>query len=49
FFGLPDSLVLVAILPVGYPAGPIPPPRPRLARSEIVLEAKAEPVATTVA
>ena len=36
-FGLPDNLVLVALLPVGYPAGELPPQRPRLDPEEILL------------
>lgn len=40
FFGLPDNLVLAAVVAVGYPAGEIPPPRPRLSLEEIVLEAQ---------
>ncbi|MBI2980052.1 MAG: nitroreductase family protein [Chloroflexi bacterium] len=37
FFGLPDNLVLAAVVAVGYPAGEIPPPRPRLSLEEILL------------
>ena len=36
-FGLEDNLVPVAVLPVGYPAGKLPPPRPRLSLEEIVI------------
>jgi len=35
-FHLPDHIVPVAVLPVGYPAV-VPPPRPRLALDEILL------------
>ncbi len=38
FFGLPDNLVPVAVIPVGYPAGKIPPQRPRLPLEEILLK-----------
>lgn len=34
---LPSRIEVVALLPVGYPAE-TPPPRPRLSRSEILLE-----------
>ncbi len=37
--GLPDNLVPVVLLPVGYPAQD-PPPRPRLKRDEIIIELK---------
>jgi len=40
FFGLPDNLVPIAVIPVGYPAGAIPPPRPRLTKEEILLKPK---------
>lgn len=36
FFGLPTTMVVVAVLPVGYPTM-IPPPRPRISLSEILL------------
>jgi nitroreductase len=36
FFGLPQTTVVVAVLPVGYPTV-IPPPRPRISLSEILL------------
>ena len=36
FFGLPTTTVVVAVLPVGYPTV-IPPPRPRISLSEILL------------
>ena len=35
-FSLPDNIVPVAVLPVGYPAS-VPPPRPRLRLEEILL------------
>ncbi len=35
-FGLPENLVAVAVLPVGYPAES-PPPRPRRPLAEIVI------------
>lgn len=37
-FGLADTLVPIAVIPVGYPAGKIPPARPRLAIKEIIVE-----------
>ncbi len=37
-FGLADNLIPVAVIPVGYPAGEIPPQRPRLALEEILLK-----------
>jgi len=37
-FGLADNLIPVAVIPVGYPAGEIPPQRPRLTLEEIVLK-----------
>jgi nitroreductase len=42
-FGLPKTTVVVAVLPVGYPAV-TPPPRPRISLSEILLR----PLETTV-
>ena len=36
FFGLPTTMVVAAVLPVGYPTM-IPPPRPRISLSEILL------------
>ncbi len=38
-FGLPENLVAVAVLPVGYPAES-PPPRPRRPLAEIVIQPK---------
>jgi len=35
-FDIPETMVVVAVLPVGYPAA-IPPPRPRISLSEILL------------
>ena len=37
-FGLSDNYVAAAIVPVGYPAGDIPPQRPRLELEEILLK-----------
>ncbi|MFC1953694.1 nitroreductase family protein [Chloroflexota bacterium] len=37
-FGLTDNLIPVAVIPVGYPAGDIPPQRPRLKLEEIILK-----------
>lgn len=37
-FNLPANLIPVAVLPVGYPAGKIPPSRPRLSTGQIVIE-----------
>lgn len=37
-FGLADNLVPVAVIPVGYPAGKVPPQRPRLDLEEILLK-----------
>lgn len=39
-FDLPDNIVPIAVLPVGYPAGNIPPQRPRITREEILIETK---------
>lgn len=36
-FGLSDTLVPVAVVPVGYPAGKIPPERPRVPFDEILV------------
>ncbi len=38
YFGLPDNIVPIVVLPVGYPAV-VPPPRPRLAMNDILLRA----------
>jgi len=40
-FSLADNLVPVAVIPVGYPAGELPPQRPRLALEEILLKPQA--------
>jgi nitroreductase len=37
-FGLGDTLLPVAVIPVGYVAGEIPPPRPRLRLEEILVK-----------
>jgi nitroreductase len=37
-FGLDDTLLLVAVIPVGYAAGQIPPARPRLPLEEIIVK-----------
>ncbi len=37
-FGLPDNLFSVAVVPVGYPAGQIPPQRPRITFEQMVLK-----------
>jgi len=37
-FELGDTLIPIAVIPVGYPAGKIPPARPRLAVEEIMVE-----------
>ncbi|MBN2187529.1 MAG: nitroreductase family protein [Dehalococcoidia bacterium] len=39
-FDLPEATVVVAVLPVGYPAA-VPPPRPRISLSEILLRSPA--------
>ncbi|UCH43101.1 MAG: nitroreductase family protein [Dehalococcoidales bacterium] len=41
-FNLADNLVPVAVLPVGYPAGEIPPPRPRRELDDILLKPGAD-------
>jgi len=41
-FGLADNLVPIAVVPVGYPAGEVPPQRPRLAFEEILLESQVQ-------
>ena len=42
-FALPDTLVPVAVLPVGYAAGKLPPPRPRLSIAEIMVDLPVPP------
>ncbi len=37
-FGLGDNLLPVIVLPVGYPAGKLPPQRPRLNLEESLLK-----------
>ncbi|MDH4270316.1 MAG: nitroreductase family protein, partial [Dehalococcoidia bacterium] len=37
-FGLGDTLLPVAVIPVGYAAEEIPPPRPRLPLEEILVK-----------
>jgi len=37
-FGLDDTLLPVAVIPVGYPAGKIPSPRPRVSLDEILVK-----------
>ena len=37
-FNLPDTLIPLIVLPVGYPYGKNPPQRPRLARENILIE-----------
>lgn len=37
-FGLDDTLLPVAVIPIGYAAGEIPPPRPRVPLDEILVE-----------
>lgn len=39
-FGLADNLIPVAVIPVGYPAGKLPPQRPRLTIGEIVIKSQ---------
>ncbi len=41
-FGLPDNLVPVAVVPVGYPAGKLPAQRPRLSLDDILLKLQAQ-------
>ena len=38
FFGLADNLVPGAVIPVGYPAGELPPQRPRVSFDEILIK-----------
>lgn len=42
FLGLPQTTIVVAMLPVGYPTT-VPPPRPRISLSEILLRPIAVP------
>ena len=37
-FNLPDTLIPLIVLPVGYPDGKNPPQRPRLAREDILID-----------
>jgi nitroreductase len=37
-FGLPDNIVSVAVVPVGYPAGQVPAMRPRVAMKQLLLK-----------
>jgi len=37
-FNLPDNLVPVVVIPLGYPAGEIPPQRPRVSLEEILVD-----------
>jgi len=37
-FNLPHNLVPLIVLPVGYPDGKLPPPRPRLSHDDIVIK-----------
>jgi nitroreductase len=39
-FSLDDNMIPVAVIPVGYPAGELPPQRPRLPLEEILLTPK---------
>jgi len=41
-FGLADSLLPIVVIPVGYPAGKIPPPRPRLNLEDIIVKPQAQ-------
>ena len=38
FFGLADNLIPVVVIPVGYPAGELPPQRPRVGIDEILVK-----------
>jgi nitroreductase len=42
-FNLPDTLIPLIVLPVGYPDGKTPPQRPRLARENIFIEPEIKP------
>ena len=37
-FNLPDTLIPLIVLPIGYPDGKIPLQRPRIAREDILIE-----------
>ena len=39
-FDLPDNLIPVAVIPVGYPSGELPPQRPRLDLEELLLRSQ---------
>lgn len=41
-FGLPENLVSAGIIAVGYPAGKIPPQRPRISMEQMVLKPKVQ-------
>jgi nitroreductase len=41
-FGLPDNIVSVAVVPVGYPAGQVPAMRPRVAMKQLLLKSLPE-------
>ena len=43
FFGLADTLIPVAVIPVGYSASKMPPPRPRVAFEEILVKPGIKP------
>ena len=45
-FGVADNLVPVAVIPVGYPDGEIPPQRPRLDLEDIMLTAEPQHVSS---
>ena len=40
-FGLSDNLATAAVVPVGYPGGELPPPRPRLELEQMLLKPQA--------
>ena len=42
-FGLDNDLLPIAVIPVGYPDGKLPPPRPRLRIEEILVETQVQP------
>lgn len=37
-FSLPENIVSAAVVTVGYPAGKIPPPRPRISMEQMLLK-----------